>query len=401
MFLGDEMGMKSLRMGSFGKSLKVGEKMKSLKVGEKKKILMLNYEFPPLGGGASPVSYELAKGYVKLGHKVSVVTMSYKGLPVFERKDGVDIYRVKCLRRKKEICHPWEQLTYIVSAKRFLRKHLKENHYDICHCHFIIPTGVLALWMKKKFGLDYVLTAHGSDVPNYNPDRFKFLHKFTKPKLREVCKNAKLITSPSKYLADLIKKEIGDYDVRVIANGVYVDKFKPKKKKKIILSTGRLLERKGFQYLIEAVSDKDCKFEVHICGDGPMMDKLKELGKLSKTKIIFHGWIDNNSKEYKSLLESASIYSLVSEKENASISLLEAMSAGCAVITSNVSGCPETVGNSGIVIKPRNVLVLKEVILKLVEDNKMMEKFGKLARRRVLDRFDWMKIIKSYLGVLG
>ena len=34
------------------------------------KILMLNYEFPPLGGGASPVSYEIAKGYVKLGHKV-------------------------------------------------------------------------------------------------------------------------------------------------------------------------------------------------------------------------------------------------------------------------------------------------------------------------------------------
>lgn len=42
-------------------------------------ILMLNYEFPPLGGGASPVSYEIAKGYARLGHSVDVVTMGYKG----------------------------------------------------------------------------------------------------------------------------------------------------------------------------------------------------------------------------------------------------------------------------------------------------------------------------------
>ncbi len=50
---------------------------------EKLNILILNYEFPPLGGGASPVSYEIAKGYVGLGHEVSVVTMSYPGLNDF------------------------------------------------------------------------------------------------------------------------------------------------------------------------------------------------------------------------------------------------------------------------------------------------------------------------------
>ena len=50
----------------------------------KKRILMLNYEFPPLGGGASPESYEIAKGYVKLRHDVSVVTMAFEGLKKFE-----------------------------------------------------------------------------------------------------------------------------------------------------------------------------------------------------------------------------------------------------------------------------------------------------------------------------
>ncbi len=50
---------------------------------------MLNYEFPPLGGGASPVSYEIAKGYVKFGHNVDVVTMHYRSLPYYEKKMGL------------------------------------------------------------------------------------------------------------------------------------------------------------------------------------------------------------------------------------------------------------------------------------------------------------------------
>ena len=173
-----------------------------------KRILILNYEFPPLGGGASPVSYELGKGYVKEGNQVGVVTMGYKDLPEYEKKDGMKIYRVKCIRSKKEICHPWEQLSYLYSAKKFLKEHLKDNHYDICHCHFIIPTGILAKWVKKKFGIPYIITAHGSDIPHYNTDRFQLLHYFTGPMLRGVCKEAKLITSPSKYLRDLLNWRI-------------------------------------------------------------------------------------------------------------------------------------------------------------------------------------------------
>lgn len=360
------------------------------------KTLMLNYEFPPLGGGASPVSYEMAKGYVKNGQKVDVVTMSFKNLPSFEQKDGINIYRVKSWRSKKEICHPWEQLTYIISAAFFLKKHLKNNTYDICHCHFLIPTGIVALWVKKKYGLSYIITAHGSDVPGYNPDRFNFLHKFTKPILKKVILEAKTVVSPSSYLANLIKKNIENIDIKIIPYGFYADNFTPKPKKKIILSTGRLLPRKGFQYLIKAVSKNDVGYEVHIAGDGPMMAELKEMARKSKTKIIFHGWLDNKSREYKKLLEESSIYSLVSEKENFSVSLLEAMSAGCAVVTSNVSGCPESVGEAGITVNPKDIKQLREKIWYLTRHPAEIENLGKKARKRVVEHFDWEKIIREY-----
>ena len=56
------------------------------------KLLMLNYEFPPLGGGASPLSYEYARTMVALGHEVDVVTMRYTGFPKFEVIDGISGY---------------------------------------------------------------------------------------------------------------------------------------------------------------------------------------------------------------------------------------------------------------------------------------------------------------------
>jgi glycosyltransferase involved in cell wall biosynthesis len=145
-----------------------------------KKVLVLNYEFPPLGGGASPVSYEIAERLSKTGDfDIDVVTMGYKGLPEYEEiNKNFRIHRVKCLRSKKEICHPWEQLTYLFFGYLKCCQLLKKSKFDICHCHFIIPTGVLAQKLKKKFGLEYVITAHGSDVQGFNTDRFKLLHKF-------------------------------------------------------------------------------------------------------------------------------------------------------------------------------------------------------------------------------
>ena len=117
----------------------------------------------------------------------------------------------------------------------------------------------------------------------------------------------------------------------------------------------------------------------------------------SKTKITFHGWLNNNSKEYKELLETAAIYVLVSEKENASVALLEAMSAGCAIITTNVSGCPETIGDAGLIIEPKNATQVKQSIKTLV--GKEVE-YGQKARRRIIKEFNWNNQVPQYERVL-
>lgn len=366
-----------------------------------KKILVLNYEFPPLGGGASPVTYELAKRLSETGdYDIDVVTMGYKDLPKYEEVNAhLRVHRVKSWRSKKEICHPWEQLTYLVSGYFKCKELLAKNTYDICHTHFIIPTGVLALKLKNKFGLEYVITSHGSDVPGFNTDRFKLLHKFTGPILRAVSFNAKTITAPSNYLLELILKNISSKLAEktvVIPNGIDTTKFTPQPKKNYIFSSGRLLRRKGFQYLIQAVSDEDLGWEVHIAGDGPMMGELQTLAAKSKTKVVLHGWLNNNSQEYKDLLEQAAVYVLASEKENASVALLEAMSVGCAVITTNISGCPETVEDTGILVDPCSASKIHDALLLLTQNEQKRTELQRKVLERLTTMYKWPLIVKKY-----
>ena len=368
-----------------------------------KRILVLNYEFPPLGGGASPVSYELAKRLSETGDfDVDVVTMGYKDLSKYEEVNkNFKIHRVKCWRSKKEICHPWEQATYLFSAWFKSRELLKKNKYDLCHCHFIIPTGVLALRLKKKYGLQYVITSHGSDVLGYNA-RFKLLYPFLIKSWKNILDNAQKIISPSNFLKSEILKvypKFEDGKIVVIPNGIDANKFRPQEKKKYIFSSGRLLVNKGFQYLIQAVSNEDIGYEVHIAGDGPMMSELKELAGKSKTKIIFHGWLDNKGEEYKDLLEQSAMYVLASEKENASISLREAMSAGCAVITTNTSGCHETVGETGLLINPNDTIDLKLKLNQIINDQYKLVELQKVAVERVKKVYDWNVLLKEYVKI--
>ncbi len=365
-----------------------------------KRLLVLNYEFPPLGGGASPVSYELAKRLSETGdYDIDVVTMHYKGLPRYEEiNSNLRVHRVRSWRSKKELSHPWEQLTYLVSGYRKCRQLLTKEKFDLCHTHFIIPTGILARRLKKEFGLHYIITSHGSDVLGYNK-RFKYLYPLLVGHWKAVLNDARTIISPSNFLKTEILKVYPTFDeqkIIVIPNGIDTTKFTPQPKKNYIFSSGRLMPMKGFQYLIQAVSAEDLGWEVHIAGDGPMRHELEEMAKQSKTKIIFHGWLDNNDTEYKDLLEQAAIYVLASERENASIALLEAMCAECAVVTTNVSGCPETVGEAGLLVHPADCKSLQAALDSLVKDLERVGTLQEAAAARVRSVYGWDEVLKKY-----
>ena len=116
---------------------------------------MLNYEFPPVGGGAAPVTFELCKHLVRMGNRVDVVTMHYGDLPRFECVEGIDIYRTPAIRKKPNICHTHEMATYLLGAIWRTLCLVKRKKYDLIHCHFIVPSGPLALFVSKFSKIPY------------------------------------------------------------------------------------------------------------------------------------------------------------------------------------------------------------------------------------------------------
>jgi glycosyltransferase involved in cell wall biosynthesis len=362
-----------------------------------KNILVLNYEFPPLWGWASPVSYEISKWYVDLWYNVDVITMWYKDLPEYEQVEGINIYRVKCLRTKKQVCHPWEQATYLYSGYKKAKELLKTKNYDICHCHFIIPTWVIAMKLKKEFDLDYIVTAHGSDVLWHNP-RFTLLYKILQNPWKKVIKNAKSVISPSKFLKERIENYYWPSNkIQVIPNWIQKDKFKPLEKERYILTVSRLQKWKWIQDLLTAIKDIDLwEYKVKIVWEWPYKETLEKIviDYWLESKVEFLGWVDNKSDEMKELYGKASIFCQPSFFESFWLTLLEAMQAGCVLLWRDIWWFAWVRENTSNILF-EDVKDLQEKISNLINDEKWLKSISNDNIEKIKN-FEWDEIVKEY-----
>jgi len=351
------------------------------------RVLMLNYEYPPLGGGGATVCRDMSEMMVEHGDEVSVVTMAFKGLAKRENCKGVEVHRVVCWRSRKSVCHPWEQLSYCLSAFRYITREMDIRQFDIIHCHFIIPTGLLALWLQKKYGIKFLVTAHGSDVLGHNNARFKYLYGIVKPLWISILKNASVITAPSKYLADEICEAYPDADCLVVPNGIFTNLFRVGSRKKSIVVAARLQKSKGIQDLIEACSQINMsEWEVNILGDGPFRKELEALIRKYRLeeKIYLRGYI--RGEEYFRYLSEASIYFSGSWFESFSLSVLEAMASQNVILASN--------------IEPHRQLLPEECIYhsedELIEKLKSNMERTEFIKKYDIERYEWINVIQRY-----
>lgn len=340
----------------------------------------------------------LAAEFVKNGNEVDIITMGYRDLPQHEKVDGATIRRVPCLRKSIDICQPHEQASYLMRAMPAATEAGRKKSYDIIHCHFIVPDGLAGLRASSKLGIPVAVTAHGSDVPGYNPDRFKFLHKVIRPAWRRTARAIDRIICPSNYLQELILKHEPAAKTMAIPNGLDLDKFDSnKQRRRRILVVTRMLERKGVQDVIRALAGSDLGVEFHIVGTGPYLNSLIEQAKDMNVDARFHGWLDNDSNELKELFETSSIFVFPSHAENFPLVLLEAMAAGLAIITTNQTGCCEVVGDTAIQVTPGDDRAIRAALEQLASDPEECERMGRRARKRLDDHFSWPAVAQQYL----
>ena len=373
------------------------------------RILMLNYDFPPLGAGGATSSFNLARNVVRLGHEVDVVTMGFAGVPRRELLDGVGVYRVPSLRSRKEVCHTHEMLTYVLSGAVQAAVLTRRRSYDVCNTHFIFPTGPISFALRRLGGPPYVLTARGSDVPGHNPNRFRLDHRLLGPIWRRLVRDADAVVAVSEHLKSRIQANAPDLAVTVIPNGN--SPLGPDDERQDephgrarngtmrVLMVTRLHEFKGVQYLLDAVGRVGLDLEINIVGDGPYRPALEAQAAHLGKPVRFWGWLDRTSPELRRLYRGSSVFVFPSEREGSPAVLQEAMSAGLAVIAADSAGTPEVVGDAGLLVSPKDPKGIADALLRLAADPQLARDLGRRARERVRRQFDWTVLAQRYVDL--
>ncbi len=373
------------------------------------RILMLNYEFPPLGAGGATSSFNLARNVVRLGHQVDVVTMGFTGVPRRETLDGVRVYRVPSIRSRKEVCHTHEMLSYVLSGGLQAALLIQRRSYDVCNTHFIFPTGPISFALKRIGGPPYVLSARGSDVPGHNPNRFRLDHQMLRPVWRRLVTDADAVVAVSEHLKSRIEANAPGVPVTVIPNGCSplgaaddgrdgISTVERNGALRVLIVT-RLHEFKGVQYLLEAVSRVGLDLELDIVGDGPYRKILEAQAGRSSKPIRFWGWLDRSAPTLQQLYRRSSIFVFPSEREGSPAVLQEAMSAGLAVIAADSAGTPEVVGDAGLLVSPKDSQGIADALIYLAAHPDLARELGRRARERVRREFDWAVLAGHYVDL--
>ncbi|PDW03234.1 glycosyltransferase family 4 protein [Candidatus Viridilinea mediisalina] len=362
------------------------------------RVLMLNYEYPPIGGGAAPITQAFAEELAGAKHNVDVVTMSYRTLPFYEmRKDGyLRIFRVPSIRQSPVRAGILEMASYLVSALPWTILLTRHLHYDLIHTHFLFPTGVLGAAVKRLREIPLIVTIHGSDVPGYNPDRFKLGHRLLSPLWQQVVNQTDAIISPSAYLGKLLQQS-ASAEVYTIPYGFNPPPASNVVRRQRILFASRLFPRKGAQFMLEALAGLDLRgWEVIIAGDGPMGGALQAQAQQLGLTVEFPGFV--KGQKLQDLYASSAIFVFPSLHDNFPVVLLEALNHGCAIVTNACSGMPEVVGEAGLLVPPHDIGALRAAIHRLMNDVGLRETLGRRGRERI-GELGWESILQQHLGL--
>jgi len=389
------------------------------------KVCFLSPEYLPLSGGTGAYVYYLSNELMKLGNSASIVT-GYNESRDVKINDQHRIFFIKSLKAPVV-----KSFLFAAAASRKLNKLRSSFPVDIAHVNlplipsFAVPSG---------FGRTLISTVHstwkgeaeairGEPYSRLNSNEkfmvsFNWFLRFFEERMLE--RSNRIIA-----VSDFTRRELLQYykvkeaKIRVIHNGVDVEKFKPATDKlkakaelgfnpedKAILSVGRLYARKGLFTLIESMALVTRKFrnaKFIIAGKG-LSNEMKKLVSYAtklgvEDNIVFTGYFPD--KKLPRLYQAADIFAFSTFYENLPFAVLEALSTGLPVVTTNVGGIPEMIdsGKNGFLVEPANSRALADRILFYLEHPAVASEMGFLARETIENHFDWRLIVKKVVKV--
>ena len=307
-------------------------------------ILVINYEYPPIGGGGGVICKDISEEIVSKGHRITVVTSHYDSLPEHEKLNGVTIIRLPVVMRgKKDVASILSMISYVPLCIRKVTSLLRREKYDVINTHFAIPSGPAGQYVSDKYGIPNVLSIHGGDI--FDPSKSLSPHDTIglKQTVRKMLEKADRVVAQSSDTKSNAEKYYGiDRQIDIVPLGIRPNMHSKKSRQdlglpadKYVFSTiGRLVKRKNLEDLLHIVKEiqKSTPSVLLIMGDGPEKDfietRIRDLQIEGAVRLL--GRVSDEQKyEY---LNASDGYLSTAIHEGFGIVFLEAMECGLPVI---------------------------------------------------------------------
>ena len=374
------------------------------------KLLLVNYEFPPVGGGAANATSFLARALTEGGHEVTVLTTAFGALRGTSTEAGVEVVRVRTLRRSADRSNPLEMLSFLLAALIPGLRLAWRRRFDATIAFFTIPSGPVALLPWIVLRIPYVVSLRGGDVPGFVPE-IDAIHRWIAPLRRAVLRRASAIIANSASLAQL-STAADPFPVGVIPNGVDPLAFAPQgaanpaEDEFRILFVGRLHSQKNVGMLIESAAalaaEPGPRVVLEIVGDGPERAALEKLAERAGAAALlrWRGWLDKpavlDCYRRTHAFVNPSLY------EGMPNTVLEAMACGVPVVASRIGGNEDLVveGETGFLFDLGAPQQLTAALQRLRGSRALGIDLGARGRQRVIGEFSWPSVAERYVRLL-
>lgn len=391
------------------------------------RVLYITTNFPRWEG--DPHSPWIVQAILLLrerGVEVEVLAPSYQGLGDHYIY-GIPVHRYRYFFR------PWESLTHTEGAPNKIKNPLylglvppymffgalatarlsRSGNFDVIHVHWPLPQGVFGWIGKRLSGARLVASFHGAEL--LLTRRYPFL----RPVLRRIVEACDAVSANSSFTANLVREIAPSAQVRVIPYGSPLSRQRGEARpassppgddrRKRILFVGRLIERKGLPYLIEALSlmpDRE-GIRLDIVGGGYQEAELKRMAREKGLEgtVIFHGRV--SEEELNRLYACCDLFVLPSivdaqgDTEGLGVVLLEALSYKKPIIGTNVGGIPDIIRHeeTGLLVEPKNSGALAKAMEKMLSDPAWARELAERGYACVKERFAWPRLVNEILAL--
>lgn len=273
------------------------------------------------------------------------------------------------------------------------------------HCHFAYRNVNIAYTVNKILGIPYTFTVHAYDI-FVNPN--KNLSKWA------IC--AQKVITISHFNKNYMSENLNvpSQKIEIVNVGINLDKFLPIQEYPPpsfnIISLSRLIEKKGYVYLIKAcglLKDKKIEFNCRICGEGEeklrLIQLIKERNLDQDIKIM--GAVTRS--ELFDFINTGSIFVLPcirsgdGNMDGMPVVLMESMAMEIPTISTDISGIPELIDNgvNGLIVPQKDPEALASAILKIKDDPYLANTIRKNGREKIIEKFDIKKNIKKLINI--